>query len=1062
MQETVIEVPLTPMNEQGVPVTTPAGEIAAAINAVVNKFNAGNSLRVEKRNGMERETVDVRDVQSGAHIQDGFQSTPSLFSSLNTSVVVATDDCPHVLAENAESWSRYPYVYSPTVAKQAVIYGGNTSVAGQDFAEINGVRMYAWSVPAPASSLNPFAPYIMAYVVDADGTPVRSPWKLWTGDPSGRAKVVTDGAYFWVITSVFSQCWAQVFDVNGEPVDDIDFDTLQADHRVWDASYTGGYVLFCRGYFDTVRVTRLTISASTITALTTDMSFLALGNHGMAWSENPSNDGNAYLMTAHFDPDGGTTERSYRIGTLATSPTVTGYFDSANTGEVYSGDGEGTTSGRCCQLTGYFDGTVLYEQIGFIDDNDHRFDRTVFLHASVGVDSTVDTVLRGVRPASRTFLLPGTERQMLLMFYPSALTTVVPANGSTVLRPIAYSGQPTYFMVDILTAQSTGRFLDGVAGGEYTRTGFPASGGGYGTGPFFFHIPRAQVGDDSKLRVPLAYNAETVNITETVATGGDIQTTRTVIKQANAVNIVGLTFGGYGQALEYNSELLMPGALTTSFTGFDFSEQGISLAPEQPTLTRSTGAGTLTLLGTYDYVIVFEWTDPNGRRVRSAPSIPQYATLTGTQNTITLEIIVNAMTNRPDLSISIYRTYYEAGVPVTVHKKITNDLFPLFNDKSVRTVTFVDTVTDAQCSVGETLYTDLGYLNRDAAPASSSGCVMDNRVFLVGPDNAVWYSGEANDTDPLWFNADVQRLFVPTNDELLRVEALDGRLILFCARSIWFVPGGRWPGGNGLSGAVQAPTRLGVTNGCNGWTKATKHGVAYSSSAGGAYLLTRGLENEQLGANAVDQFGDDTITGITVDDSQRIQFSLRDNPSRVVVFDTISNVWLTWTMPTNVALTHTVRGRFAYVDVTTARVYGDGYYDHDDNGNDVWYTLDVTVPFSLSSIKGLKRIWEYMLSGERMGASTLSVVATYETEDLDVAEQWLFEPVLNERFEYDFQPKVEEMTKMTLRIYDGTPTPGEGIDDNGNSFAWDLTSFTVGTEGGLTRTPPTTRRKGSI
>lgn len=1063
MQETIIEVPLTPPNEQGVPVTTPAGEITSAINAVVKKFDASGGLRIEKRNGLEREAIDVRSVTDGSHVRDGFAAPPTLFSSLNRSVVVASDSAPHVLAESAESWSQYPYVYSPTVAKQAVIYGGNVGVAAPDFAEINGVRFYTWSVPAPASTLNPFAPYIMGYVVDADGTPIRSPWKMWTGDISGRAKVVTDGTYFWVITSVFSQMRAQVFDTNGEQVASVEFDTLQNDARPWDVTYAGGAVLFCRGYFDTVKVTKLTISGTTITALTTDMAFHALGNHGMAWAENTSGDSNAYLMTSHFDPDGGTIEYAYRIGTISTSPTVTGYFDATNaSGQVYSGDGEGTLTGRCCQLTGYFDGTFLYEQVGFLDDDDHRFDRTVFLHAGVGVDAVVDTLLRGVRPASRTFQLPGTTRQMLIMFYPSALTTVVPANGSTVLRPIAYAGQPTYFMVDIATAQTTGRFLDGVAGSEYTRTNFPASGISYSTGPFFFCVPSAQVGSDGKLRVPVAYNAETVNTIETVATGSDIQRTRDVIRFDNAVNVMGLTFGGYGQATEYNSELLMPGALTTSFTGFDFSEQGISLYPEQPTLTKSTSTGTLTLLGTYDYVIVFEWTDPNGRRVRSAPSIPQYTTLSGTQNTITLAIIVNALTNRPDLSISIYRTYYEGGVPVTAHRKITNDLFPVFNNKGVRTVTFVDTVSDAQCSVGELLYTDAGFLNRDAAPASSSGCVMDNRVFLVGPDNAVWYSGEANDTDPLWFNSDVQRLFVPTNDELLRVEALDGRLVLFCARSIWFVPGGRWPGGNGLGGDVQAPTRLGMTNGCNGWTRAMKHGIAYSSSAGGAYLLTRGLENQQLGSNAVDAFGDDVITGITVDDAQRIQFSLQSEPNKLVMFDTISGVWLTWTLPTNAALTHVVRGKFAYVDADSMRVLGETYYDDNSDGIPQWYSLDVTVPFSLSSIKGLKRIWEYMLSGERMGASTLSVTATYETEDTDISEQWLFEPELGERFEYDFQPKVEEMTKMTLRVYDDVPLlPGEET-VTGNSFAWELTSFTVGTEGGLSRTPPTTRRKGSI
>jgi hypothetical protein len=1061
MQEAVVEVPLTAPNQQGVPVTAPAGEIETAINAVVAKFNGAEGLRIQKRNGMELSSRDIRSVETGAHIQDGFQATPGLFSSLETSVVVAADDHPHVLAENAESWSRYPYVYSPTVAKQHVVYGGNTSIAAPDFAEIDGVRFYVWSAPAPASTLNPFAPYIMAYVVDADGSPIRSPWKVWTGDISGRGKVVSDGTYFWLFTTVFGTVRATVFDTNGEQVDELEFEELDNDASPFDVTYQGGYVLYCQGNFDTVRVSRMTIAGSTISALTTDMSFHALGNHGVAWAENPDQDGNAYLLTSHHDPDGGTVEYAYRIGTIASSPTVTGYFDAtAANGEIYEQDGEGGLTGRLCQMSGYFDGSVLYAQLGFMDATDHRMDRTVFIRAEIGEAPIVDTVLRGVRPASRTFQLPGTTKQMVMMYYPSTLTTVVPANGTTVLRPIAYLGQPTYFMVDIATAQTTGRFLDGNAGNEYTNTGYPAAGIAYSTSAFYFCLPSTVLGNDDKLRIPLGYNAETVNTIETVATGSDIQRTRDVIKQANAVNIMGLTFGGYGQALEYNSELLMPGALTTSFTGFDFSEQGISLAPEQATLTRSTSTGALTLLGIYDYVIVFEWTDPNGRRVRSAPSIPQYTTLTGTQNTITLEIVVNHMTNRPDLSVSIYRTYYESGVPSTIHRKVTNDLFPLFNDKDDRTVTFIDTVSDAQCSVNEMLYTDMGLLNRDAAPASASGCVGDNRVFLVGPDNAVWYSGEANDTDPLWFNRDVQRLFVPTNDELLRVEFLDGRLILFCARSIWFVPGGRWPGGNGLDGAVQAPTRLGVNNGCNGWTQSTKYGIAYSSSAGGVWMLTRGLENEQLGANAVDDFNDDLITGITVDDEQRIQFSLQGQPNVIMVFDTISKVWTKWTMPTDVTLTHTIRGRFAYVDNDGARTYGTGYFDSDAGGFDVWYTMDVTVPFSISNIKGLKRIWEYMLSGERMAACSITVDATYTTEDLDVSESWTFSPAVGERFEYDFQPKQEEMTKMTLRLIDA-PQDGETEDENGNSFAWDLTSFTVGTEGGLSRTPPTTRRKAS-
>jgi hypothetical protein len=87
----------------------------------------------------------------------------------------------------------------------------------------------------------------------------------------------------------------------------------------------------------------------------------------------------------------------------------------------------------------------------------------------------------------------------------------------------------------------------------------------------------------------------------------------------------------------------------------------------------------------------------------------------------------------------------------------------------------------------------------------------------------------------------------------------------------------------------------------------------------------------------------------------------------------------------------------------------------------------------------------------------MNVNATYITEDTDETEAWTFEPEEDERFENEFQPRIEEMVSMRLRIGDAATEDDE--EATGDSFAWDFTSFTVGTEGGLGRTPPSTRRR---
>lgn len=1067
--ESVIEIPLTAPNQQGVPTTAPVGELNYIKNGIVEKFDSDGKLRVQKRQAFKRLTTDIRSPDTGAQITAaGFENPPNLLSSLAQQVVVAADAAPHVLAESALSWSKYDHVYSPLSLKQKTIYGANAQIANPDVANIGGVRLYSWSEPL-SDTIAPTGRLILL-MVDANGTRIMFQ-AIGNGNIHNRAKVVADGTRFWVAYNQADSVIANAYDTNGQLLDTDTFETLDDTWDSWDLTYSASTVLFVRANGETARVTKLTYSSG-IVPLSTDMGFVALADHGVAWAEDVTGTSSAYLLTSHIDPDNGTVERAFRIGTLSGTPSVTGYYSipqTSGSGIIYELDGEGGYTGVLNEMTGVLMSDGFHIQLSFFDASDHRQDRMVFILATaIGATATVQATQRSTRSASRTFPLES-GRQAIVVFYPSALTTVIAANGAN--PPRAFGGNPTYFILDVETRQIVGRINDGQAGMEWTRTFYPIVGPARPVGPFMFCVPHVFVDSDSITHIPVGVNGENISRSETrVLTGQDIVSSLTVTKVTSAVRFAELQIGNLGQAQEYKGRLFMPGALATEFDGQDFREQGINLPIEQPSAAKSTTGGThLTLLSTYSHIAVLEGTNNQGDRVRSAISIPVETTLTGTQDTITLTGLIQHMTNWVNLTIAIYRNVIDAGVPSSIHYKISSDLAPLVNLDGNLTWIFIDAFTDVQAIVGEKLYAGkfgLGLADRDPFPAFDAACIGENRIFAVGPDNYIHFTCEASDSYPLWYNIDTHKFPMPTDDPVIRCEWMDQRLFLLCKTGIWWVPAGRWPGPDGLGGNMQAPVKLPWNNGCTGHSKVIDKGIAYGSSAGGVWLITRGLENVQLSAGLTDEFDANRpvpIGGITVDEDQRVAVALERGADPQKVFDQKNAVWSSWYHETDVLHTHTVRGKLAYADTNSVKVQTIGQYMDDPLtiGNPaVWYDFEAEAEFSLMNIKGLKRVWAFLVSGVRRAAHNLTLLATYVTEDLDVTESWEFESNPAERFDNEFQPKVEEMSKMTVKITDG-PSASPAGSDTGDSFAWDLTSFTVGTEGGLVRTPPSTRRRQS-
>ena len=82
--------------------------------------------------------------------------------------------------------------------------------------------------------------------------------------------------------------------------------------------------------------------------------------------------------------------------------------------------------------------------------------------------------------------------------------------------------------------------------------------------------------------------------------------------------------------------------------------------------------------------------------------------------------------------------------------------------------------------------------------------------------------------------------------EPVAIAPLDDYIIVGCKRSMWYLPPTTLPDATGHNGALPTPVQLPFPNGCTGRMHPIREGVAYESTAGGVWLVTRQLTNHWL------------------------------------------------------------------------------------------------------------------------------------------------------------------------------------------------------------------------
>lgn len=518
--------------------------------------------------------------------------------------------------------------------------------------------------------------------------------------------------------------------------------------------------------------------------------------------------------------------------------------------------------------------------------------------------------------------------------------------------------QPTYFLADD-NQYIAAKFTTNNAGGLPTTN----------------MLPMPQNFDTSKFLVPVLQKDLLTTISGAIYTQTGVSE---VTFDFNASN----TFF----TSELGEDLHITGGILSLYDGVSVVEDGFNLFPEDVIVATSTTGGSVQD-GQRQYSITYEWTDNQGQNHISAPSIPVTVTNSGggtSTNTITIPTLrlTAKVPPRSPVVIGIYRTE-AAG---TLFYKISSITNPLFNDTTVDTVVYVDTVSDSAIIGNPLLYTTGGVVENIAPPATNLITTYKNRIILVPSESPLsfWYSKEVVPGVPVEFSD----LFVQNIDQrggdITAPAVLDDKLILFKRTSIFYV-NGDGPDATGGNGAFSPAQLITSDGGCTDSKSvvSTPVGLMYKSEKG-IYLLDRSLQVSYVGAD-VESFNSATITSSAlVANTNQVRFTL--DTGVALVYDYYFRQWSVFTNINSVDST-IFQNQFTYLrsNGTVSQETPDGFTD-----NNQFIKLRLTTAWlSFAGLQAFQRVYKLLLLGEYNSPHKLYVQVAYDFNSSATQEDYI-------------------------------------------------------------------------
>lgn len=437
-----------------------------------------------------------------------------------------------------------------------------------------------------------------------------------------------------------------------------------------------------------------------------------------------------------------------------------------------------------------------------------------------------------------------------------------------------------------------------------------------------------------------------------------------------------------------DNQLVTVGGVVQSYDRNSFVELNYHLYPENISATASTADGELTLEATYQYRVIFVWTDAAGNVHESRPSTPVEITLTGSENTVELTIPTLRLTSKSSgVRIDVYRTQ-NGG---TVFRKVSSTADPLYNEPTADTVTFVDEVSDATLDSAQLLYTE-GERANLAPPAAGLITSWKNRLFLgnLETGNELWFTKLLTPGIAAEFCEDTA-FRVPVNSQggaMTDLAPLDDALIIFRERAIYGLTG-EGPNNAGQGSDYYDPQQISNSLGAvrTNCVVDTPPGLMFVS-AKGIHLLGRDKSLSYLGEPVAAYDGYTFTSADRIPDTTQVRFVTSEGPC--LVYDYHYNIWSVWSGASNFLAgvdaavwqdQHVVLTSDGYLKQERASDDADLYLDNDGYVN---LSLATSWYFPAGS-GGYCQLDKVYVSGEYVSNHTLTVVI--QTDNIETTRR---------------------------------------------------------------------------
>lgn len=553
--------------------------------------------------------------------------------------------------------------------------------------------------------------------------------------------------------------------------------------------------------------------------------------------------------------------------------------------------------------------------------------------ANGGSLTSASTIVRSVGLASKSFLLSGTA--YMLSSYSS-------------------SYQPSYFLID-----SSGNVISKLA---------YSNGGGYLT----IGLPSVTVIDSiAKTSYLIKDLAVATNKSQSPASATPVYT-------QTGINLALFDFTTDGMnSSEIGSNLHLSGGLLLAYDGYQITEQGFNLYPDNVIVTTTTGAGNITAQDYY-YQAIYEWCDNQGNIHRSAPSLPVKQTTTTASSTNTIKVPTLRLTYKTLVKIVLYRW----STAQQTYFQVTSVTSPTLNSITTDNVTITDTQADSAIVGNSILYTTGGVIEDIAPPPTKVMTLYRSRLFLVdGEDqNLLWYSKQVIESTPVEFS-DLFTIYVaPTisaqgsTGVLAALSSMDDKLILFKKDAIYYLVG-NGPDNTGANNDFSEPVFVTSTVGSENQNSIVfiPNGLMFESDKG-IWLLGRDLSTTYIGA-PVEDITDraSVLSAVTIPGTNQVRFNMSDGTT--LMYDYFFNQWGTFSGASAISST-LFQGKHTYIN-SFGKVFQESDGSYLDGSRPVLLHLK-SGWFNLAGLQGFQRAYAFYLLGNYVSPHKLNIQIAYD------------------------------------------------------------------------------------